>query len=60
MADPLSIGARVRIRRSIAPGVSELHDDGEVLRVDGRGVLVRLDSGREVLVEPSMLTVSPG
>jgi hypothetical protein len=59
MADPLPIGARVRIRRSLVPGVPELHDDGEVLRIDGRGVLVRLDTGRDVLVEPSMLTLLP-
>lgn len=54
---PLHTGDRVRIRRSTVPGVPELHDEGEVLRVDGRGVLMRLDSGRELLVEPTMLMV---
>ena len=59
MAVPLSVGARVRVRRSIVRGVSELQDGGEVVRTDGRGVLVRLPSGHEVLTEPNMLTVVP-
>jgi hypothetical protein len=57
MAGLLAIGARVRIRRSVAQDVSELVGEGEVLRIDGRGVLVRLDSGRELLAEPGMLTI---
>jgi hypothetical protein len=48
MHQPICIEDRVRIRRSMVPGLSELYDDGKVLRIDGRGVLVQLDSGREV------------
>lgn len=59
MNDPLHVGARVRIRRSVVPGVSALQDEGEVVRVDGRGIFVRLDPGRVLLVEPRMLTVQP-
>ena len=55
--ESLRIGARVRIRRSIVPGVPELQDEGEVVRIDARGVLVRLDSGGEVLTEPAVLAV---
>lgn len=50
------VGSRVRIRRSIVPGVPELHEEGIVVRSDARGVLVRLDSGREILAEPGLLT----
>lgn len=53
----LRVGARVRVRRSIVPGIPELHDEGEVVRLDARGVLVRLDSGRDVLAEPGLLVI---
>ena len=60
MTESLRLSARVRLRRSIVPGVPELCDEGIVARLDARGVVVRLDSGREVMTEPDMLVVLEG
>ena len=51
------VGARVRIRRSVLPGLPLLHDHGLIVRSDARGLLVRLDSGHETICEPNMLTL---
>ncbi len=53
----ITVGARVRIRRSVVPGLSKQDEDGVVIRSDARGVLVRLDSGRTTLCEPGILQV---
>lgn len=52
----LVVGDRVHVRRSIVGVDASLQEDGEVIRVDGRGVLVLLDGGQELLCEPDMLT----
>ncbi len=57
--DPESIrtGSRVRIRRSMVPGLPKIDEQGTVIRSDARGVLVRLDSGTDALCEPAVLTL---
>ncbi len=57
MNELLRVGSRVRLRRPMLPGVRQPDVDGEVERIDARGVLVRLDSGRAVLCEPDILAV---
>lgn len=53
---PLTVGARVRLNEKSSPlGVGIRDSDGTVVRIDGRGVPVKFDSGREFLVEPAML-----
>jgi hypothetical protein len=49
------VGARVRIRGSLASGDPELGEEGVVVRSDARGVVVRLASGRTTICQPSML-----
>jgi hypothetical protein len=53
----ITVGARVRIRRSVVPGLDKQDEDGVVIRSDARGVLVRLDSGRTTLCEPGILKI---
>jgi hypothetical protein len=57
MKDLLCVGSRVRLRQSMLPGLPELHDEGVVKRIDARGVLVRMDSGAEVLCEAGALMI---
>lgn len=52
-----AVGARVRIRGSLAPGDTELGEECVVVRSDARGVVVRLTSGRTTICEPSMLAL---
>lgn len=52
-----TVGARVRLRRSLIPGGPELVDEGTVVRSDARGVVVRLASGETTICEPNMLTL---
>ena len=51
---PLTVGARVRLKE---PSIALAKEDGIVTRLDARGALAKLDSGREFLVEPGMLEV---
>ncbi len=51
---PLTAGVRVRIKQ---PSTDLANEDGVVTRIDARGALLKLDSGRELLVEPEMLEV---
>jgi len=51
------VGARVRIRRSLALGDPELDEEGVVVRCDARGIVVRLASGRTTICEPNMLAL---
>ncbi len=50
-----TVGERVRLRDSIAPNTTQLHQDGTVVRADARGILIRFDRGPEILCEPTML-----
>lgn len=59
MNGQLSVGVAVRIWTPGAPLVSELRERAEVVRIDQRGVLIRLKSGQQALVEPGMLAVVP-
>lgn len=49
-----TVGARVLIKQ---PSIDLAKEQGIVARLDARGALVKLDSGREFLVEPSMIEV---
>jgi hypothetical protein len=49
--------SRVRIMLGVGSAALHLLEEGVVARVDARGVLVRLDSEREVLCEPKHLIV---
>ena len=49
---PLAVGVRVRIKQ---PSIQIADEYGIVTRLDARGACVKLDSGREFLVEPAML-----
>ena len=56
-AMPLVVGARVRVRFTRRMSVvNSAHERGVVTRVDARGVIVKLDSGSELLVEHAMIT----
>ena len=48
-------GHRVRLCDCFVTGVPELDTGGTVIRSDARGILVRFDSGRILLLEPGML-----
>ncbi len=51
---PIAVGVRVRLEVRL-DGSDTPHQDGITTRVDARGVLVKLDAGPELLVEPAML-----
>ncbi len=53
---PLTVGARVRVRVK-RPSIDLPNEHGTVTRLDARGVQVKLDSGRVLMVEPTMLEV---
>ena len=52
-AKPLTAGVRVRLKQPLSSDPS--NECGIVTRLDARGVLLKLDSGRELLVEPAMV-----
>lgn len=58
MTATFKVGARARVRRDLAAAAPHLQQDGTVVRVDPRGVLVKLDSGFEILCEPSKLVMA--